>query len=106
MPSGVIADIRVEGNQRIESGTIRSYMLIAPGDRYDADRVDRSLKTLYATGLFSDVAFHREGATLIVVVKENPIVNKIAFEGNHKLTDENLRAELQLKPNLYLVLEI
>ncbi len=98
VPSGVIADIRVEGNQRIESGTIRSYMLIAPGDRYDADRVDRSLKTLYATGLFSDVAFHREGATLIVVVKENPIVNKIAFEGNHKLTDENLRAELQLKP--------
>ena len=97
-PSGVIEDVRVEGNQRIEAGTIRSYMLIGPGDRYDADRVDRSLKTLYATGLFSDVAFHREGATLIVVVKENPIVNKIAFEGNHKLTDENLRAELQLKP--------
>ncbi len=97
-PSGVIADIRVEGNERIESGTIRSYMLVAPGDRYDADRVDRSLKTLYATGLFSDVSFHREGAVLVVRVKENPIVNRIAFEGNHKLTDENLRAEIQLKP--------
>ena len=97
-PSGVITDIRVEGNERIESGTIRSYMLIAPGDRYDADRVDRSLKTLYATGLFSDVSVRRDGTTLVVRVKENPIVNRIAFEGNHKLTDENLRSELQLKP--------
>jgi outer membrane protein insertion porin family len=95
---GVIADIRVEGNERIESGTIRSYMLVAPGDRYDADRIDRSLKTLYATGLFSDVSFHRDGATLVVRVKENPIVNKLVFEGNHKLTDENLRTEVQLKP--------
>ena len=93
----VISDIRVEGNQRIESGTIRSYMLVSPGDAYDPDRVDRSLKTLYATGLFSDVAISRDGATLLVRVKENPLVNRIAFEGNHKLTDENIRTELQLK---------
>jgi len=55
----------VEGNLRIESGTIRSYMLVAPGDAYNADRVDLSLKTLYATGLFSDVAIRRDGTALV-----------------------------------------
>lgn len=97
-PAGsAIAAIVVEGNSRIEAGTIRSYMLVAPGDSYDPDRVDRSLKTLYATGLFSDVAIDRRGADLVVHVKENPIVNRIAFEGNHKFTDENLRGAIQLK---------
>ena len=52
---GTIATIKVEGNQRIETGTILSYMLVQPGDPFDPDRLDRSLKTLYATGLFQDV---------------------------------------------------
>ena len=95
---GVISDIRVEGNQRIEAGTVRSYMLIAPGDPYNAERVDASLKTLYATGLFSDVSITREGPALVVHVKENPIVSQIAFEGNHKLNDDALRAAIQLRP--------
>lgn len=98
-PSGnVIADVRVEGNARIEEGTIRSYMLVQPGDPFDPDRIDRSLKTLYATGLFSDVNLRRQGNTLVVRVAENPLINRIAFEGNHKLTDEQLRPELQLRP--------
>jgi outer membrane protein insertion porin family len=96
--AGLIQAIKVEGNQRIEDGTIRSYMLVQPGDPFDPDRIDRSLKTLYATGLFQDVSLNRQGDTLIVKVVENPIVNRIAFEGNHKLTDEQLRAELQLRP--------
>jgi outer membrane protein insertion porin family len=95
--SGTIQAIKVEGNQRIEEGTIRSYMLVQPGDPFDPDRIDRSLKTLYATGLFQDVTLTRQGDTLVVKVVENPIVNRIAFEGNHKLTDEQLRAELQLR---------
>jgi outer membrane protein insertion porin family len=95
--SGTIQAIKVEGNQRIEEGTIRSYMLVQPGDPFDPERIDRSLKTLYATGLFQDVTLTRQGDTLVVKVVENPIVNRIAFEGNHKLTDENLRAELQLR---------
>jgi outer membrane protein insertion porin family len=94
---GAIEAIHVEGNQRIEESTIRSYMLVQPGDPFDPDRLDRSLKTLYATGLFSDVSLRRDGATLVVKVVENPIVNRIAFEGNHKLKDETLRPELQLK---------
>jgi outer membrane protein insertion porin family len=97
-PGGVITAIRVEGNQRIEEGTIRSYMLVQPGSPYEPDTIDRSLKSLYATGLFADVGLRREGDTLVVRVRENPIVNRIAFEGNHKLTDENLRTELQLRP--------
>jgi outer membrane protein insertion porin family len=97
-PGGRIAAIRIEGAQRIEQGTIRSYMLVQPGDGFESENVDRSLKTLYATGLFSDVRIRREGDTLVVVVKENPLVNRVVFEGNHKLSDEQLRAEVQLKP--------
>ena len=96
--SGVIQSIQVEGNQRIESGTIRSYLLVQPGDRFDADRIDRSLKTLYATGLFQDVRLGRMGDKLVVRVVENPIVNRVAYEGNHKLTDDQIRPELQLRP--------
>ena len=98
LAGGTIAAIRVEGNQRIEESTIRSYMLVQPGDPFDSDRLDRSLKTLYATGLFSDVGLRRDGQTLVVRVVENPIVNRIAFEGNRKLNDDTLRPELQLRP--------
>ncbi|MBV9786004.1 MAG: outer membrane protein assembly factor BamA [Acidisphaera sp.] len=97
-PGDTIQAIRIEGNQRIEPGTIQSYMLLAPGDPFDPDRIDRSLKTLYATGLFSDVSLRREGSTLVVHVAENPLVNRVAFEGNSHLTDEQLRAEVQLRP--------
>ena len=96
-PGGIVTAIRVEGNQRIEPGTIRSYMLIQPGDAYDADRIDRSLKSLFSTGLFQDVTFQRQGGTLTVKVVENPIINRIAFEGNRKLTDDQLTKAIQLK---------
>lgn len=94
---GGIASIRVEGNQRIEAGTIRSYMLVSPGDPFDPDRIDRSLKTLYATGLFQNVELRRDGNALVAMVVENPIVNQIVFEGNRKLRDEQLRPALQLR---------
>jgi outer membrane protein insertion porin family len=95
---GVIGEIRVAGNERIEADTIRSYMLVRPGDPFDPERMDRSLKSLYATGLFSDASLHRDGNVLVVTVAENPLVNRIAFEGNHKLSDDTLRPEMQLKP--------
>jgi outer membrane protein insertion porin family len=100
LPSGpgVVRAIQVEGNQRIEEGTIRSYMLIAPGDPFDADRLDRSLKALFATGFFADVTLSRRGDTLVVRVEENPLVNRIAFEGNSKIKQEQLRNEVQLRP--------
>lgn len=94
---GTVSAVRISGNQRIEEGTIRSYMLIGPGDAFNADRIDRSLKTLYATGLFQDVTINRQGSSLLVKVAENPIVNRIAFEGNRKASDEQLKGELQLR---------
>jgi outer membrane protein insertion porin family len=99
VPSGgTIAEIRIEGTQRVEPETVRSYMQVQPGDPFDSDRVDQSLKSLFATGLFADVTLRREGDALIVRVVENPIINRIAFEGNHKLSDETLTQEVQLKP--------
>jgi outer membrane protein insertion porin family len=93
----VITSVVVRGNQRIEADTIRSYMLVQPGDVYEADRADRSLRTLFATGLFRDVRIGREGATLVVEVAENPIVNRVAFEGNRRISDDVLRQEVQLR---------
>jgi len=94
---GPIAAIRVTGNLRIESTTVRSYMLVQPGSPFDPGRIDASLKTLYATGLFSDVRITRDGDTLVVAVKENPTISRIAFEGNRKINDQDLRAAIQLK---------
>jgi outer membrane protein insertion porin family len=98
-PSGdVISAIKVIGAARIEEGTIRSYMLVQAGDPFNADKIDRSLKTLYATGLFRDVNLKRDGSVLVVTVAENPIINRIAFEGNHKVSDDVLRPLLDERP--------
>ena len=94
---GTIQAIKIDGNARIETGTVLSYMLVQPGDPFDPDRLDRSLKTLYATGLFQDVRLSRDGDTLVVHLIENPLVNRVVFEGNHELTDENLKGIVQLK---------
>ena len=98
VPGGTIAAIQVEGNHRIEAGTIRSYMLVRPGDPFDPDRLDRSLKTLYATGLFQDVRLDRQGNTLVVHIVENPLVSRVAFEGNHEVDDKTLTPNVQLRP--------
>ncbi len=98
--AGAIANIRIEGIQRIEPETVRSYLLLQPGDQWDAERVDRSLKALFATGLFADAKLTREGNTLLVRVVENPIINRIAFEGNSKLSDKDLNGEIQLRPRV------
>ncbi len=94
---GVVREIEVRGNQRIEADTVRSYMLLQPGDAFEADRLDRSLKSLYATGLFRDVRIARDGGRVVVEVAENPIVNRVAFEGNRKISDDVLRGEVQLR---------
>ncbi len=95
-----IQEIRVEGNQRIEPETIRSYMQINPGDPFDALKIDQALKNLFATGLFADVKLTREGGALVVSVVENPIINKLAFEGNKRIDDDALKAEVQLRPRV------
>jgi len=92
-----VNSIIVEGNRRVEAETIRSYFKSGPGGRLDAVAIDEGLKGLYATGLFEDVRLgHRDGR-LVVTVVEAPVINKVAFEGNHKAKDEQLAAETQSK---------
>lgn len=96
----VISEVVIEGVQRLEPSTVRSYLLLHEGDQADPERMDRSLKSLYATGLFSDVSIREEGSKLIVVVVENPIVNRVAFEGNERIKDETLQSEVSLRPRV------
>ncbi len=96
----VIREVVIEGVQRLEPSTVRSYLLLHEGDQADPERMDRSLKSLYATGLFSDVSIREDGSKLIVVVVENPIVNRVAFEGNERIKDETLQSEVSLRPRV------
>jgi len=93
-----IGSILVQGNRRVEPETVRSYLTFSSGDAYDPAEVNQSLKTLFATGLFQDVRIRRQSSTIIVIVVENPIVSRVAFEGNREIDDETLAAEVQLKP--------
>ena len=89
--------IVVEGNRRVEAETIRSYFRLNPGERLDSYKVDQALKALYATGLFQDVRINQSGPRMIVTVIENPVINRVAFEGNKKLKDDQLTSEVQSK---------
>ena len=90
--------IVVEGNQRIEESTVISYMVIKEGQAYSQAQVDQSLKTLFATGLFADVQIQQSNSVVTVKVVENPINNRIAFDGNSKISSKTLEDEVQLKP--------
>jgi len=97
-PVAAATSITVEGNRRIEADTIRSYFKPGPSGALDAGQVDDGLKALIETGLFSDVKIERQGSRLIVRVVENPVIGRVAFEGNKKVKDEQLTAEVQSKP--------
>ena len=90
--------VEVKGSQRIEPDTIRSYMTIRPGDLYSEEIVDQSLKILFNTGLFADVAIRYEKSGLIVFVVENPIINRVDFEGNKALKTDKFEEEVELSP--------
>lgn len=94
----IIDAIVVEGYQRIEPETVISYMPVKAGDAFDDAAINQALKTLFDTGLFADVAMQRRGQSLVVQVVENPIISRIAFEGNDYLDDEELGAEIELTP--------
>ena len=91
--------IEVVGNRRVEVETIRSYFKPGPNGTLDTARIDDGLKTLIETGLFQDVRISRgSGGHLIVTVVENPVIGRVAFEGNKKVKDDQLSAEVQSKP--------
>ena len=96
----IIDEIKIEGNERIEIDTIKAYLSIGINEEFRSDFVNRALKELFATGLFADVLIRYENGTLIVEVEENPIINRVAFEGNKRIDDEALGAEVQLRPRV------
>ncbi|MDR3483471.1 MAG: outer membrane protein assembly factor BamA [Bradyrhizobium sp.] len=93
-----VSSIEVQGNRRVEIETIRSYFKGGPGGHLDQGQIDDGLKALIETGLFQDVKINHVGNRLVVVVVENPVISRVAFEGNKKIKDEQLSSEIQSKP--------
>ena len=95
-----ISNIKVSGNQRVETSTIISYLPFREGSIYKEEKLNEALKTLYKTGLFSEVKASYKKGTVAISVTENPVINKIIFEGNDSIKDENLAGELILRPRM------
>src|SRR3569623_2043193 len=93
-----VNSIEVQGNRRVEAGTIRAYIHAGPGGRLGPAEIDEGLKGLYATGQISNVQIEHPGGRLRVVVTENPVINQVACEGNKKAKDDQLKTEVQSKP--------
>ncbi len=94
----IIRQISVAGNERVEPETIGSYLAVNVGDPFDPTQLDLSLKNLFNTGLFSDVEMQEQNGVLIVKVVENPIINRVVFEGNKKLDNDELAEEVRVRP--------
>jgi outer membrane protein insertion porin family len=90
-----VNSIVVEGNRRVEANTIRSYFKPGPDGRVGTFQIDEGYKSLMATGLFEDVRIQNAGGRIVVRVVENPVINRIAFEGNSKVKDDQLKLEIQ-----------
>ena len=80
----VIRDIRVEGIQRTEAGTVFSYLPVKVGDTLTDEKAAQAIRALFATGFFRDVSLEREGDVLVVVVQERPSVAQVDFTGMHE----------------------
>jgi outer membrane protein insertion porin family len=99
-----ISDIRVEGVERLETETVFSYLSLGKGDEATPEKIDAALKALYATGLFADISVAMQGSVLVVHVEENPILNRVAFEGNDAISREDLEKEVALKSRMVYTL--
>ncbi|WDJ03125.1 outer membrane protein assembly factor BamA [Xanthomonas campestris] len=86
----VASDIRVDGLQRIASGTVFTYLPVNRGDTVDDGKVADSMRALYRTGFFEDVQLDRQGNILVITVKERPAINKLTVTGNKDIKSEEL----------------
>ncbi len=91
----VAEDIRVEGLQRIDEGTVFSYLPIEPGDRIDDGEVAGAIRELYRSGFFRDIELIRDEDALVVRVQERPSIARLTFEGNEQIGTEKLRKALR-----------
>ena len=90
--------IDVEGNRRIDAETVRSYFHASPDGHYDAAALDDALKALLATNLFENVKIDHAAGQLVVHLTEAKVIDRVAFEGNRKIKDEQLNAVVESKP--------
>jgi outer membrane protein insertion porin family len=95
-----IAQITIQGNQRVEQETVLSYLQFSRGDEFDAEKIDESIKVLFQTGLFSDVQMFRRGSTLVIKLEENPLINQVNFEGNSEIDDAALAKEVEVRERM------
>ena len=86
----VVDNIEIRNNERIDSETIISYLNIEKGDSVNYEILNSKLKNMYKLGLFADIKFRIIQNNLIVIIKENPVINNITFSGNKKIKDENI----------------
>jgi outer membrane protein insertion porin family len=92
------AVIAVIGNRQIDAATIRAHVHAGDDGNFNAAALDAALKSLYATGLFEDVKIARDGTRILISVVENPTIARLAFEGNKKIKDQDLKKAVQSKP--------
>ncbi len=90
-----VGDIRVEGLQRISEGTVYNYLPVNIGDLLDERRVQEAIRALFGTGFFSDIELRRDGATLVVVVRERPSIESFEISGNKDIKTEDLQKSLR-----------
>ncbi|MFN3261147.1 MAG: outer membrane protein assembly factor BamA [Pikeienuella sp.] len=95
---GTVSEIVVIGNQRIEPVTIASYLALRVGDPITEAALNQSVRQLFDTGLFRDAAVAADGGRLLVQVAENPSINRINFEGNDLITDEQMLSIVSSRP--------
>src|SRR6478609_4237209 len=91
----VVRDIRVEGVQRTEAGTVFSYLPIKVGDRVTDEKISEAVKALYATGFFRDVRLEAQGDVLIVAVQERPTISSISYVGNKEFDTDTIKKALK-----------
>lgn len=93
-----ISEINIEGAKRVSPSTILSYMPVSAGDKISQDQLNGIISSLFATDLFHDVSLRLDGDKLVVVVDENPIINRVNIEGNDVIDDERLLEILNIRP--------
>ncbi|WP_206364468.1 outer membrane protein assembly factor BamA [Sphingomonas pokkalii] len=94
-----IKSLRVEGSQRIEPETVLSYTRLRVGDSYTNETVDQAIKDLLSSDLLADVAIEGvESGNLVIRIRENPVINRVVFEGNKRLKQDKIDKEIKLRP--------
>ncbi len=96
--AGIVRSVLIRGTERLEAETVRSYLNLSIGDRYDRDRTDQALKALFASELFADATIRDDNGALTVEVKENPVINRIIIEGAKRVKEDKIREEIRLAP--------